>query len=213
MICVSLKETNPEKLLRILKKIEFAEIRLDSMTVDVASVRDIFSQHSCLIATCRPGLREDIERKTLLLAAVEAGAAYVDIEVESDDTFKDALVHESRRQGCKVIVSYHNLERTPNRAELEKVLSWCFESGADIAKIACKVRSERDNAQILGLLSDARPLVVIGMGHLGIITRIVGPYLGSRFTYAALEEGKETAEGQISKTQIEIILRRLNKDV
>ena len=47
MICVSLKETNPEKLLRILKKIEFAEIRLDSMTVDVASVRDIFSQHSC----------------------------------------------------------------------------------------------------------------------------------------------------------------------
>ncbi len=209
MICVSLKETNPEKLLRILKKIEFAEIRLDSMTVDMASVRDMFSQHLNLIATCRPGLRKDMDRKTLLLTAVKAGAAYVDIEVESDDVFKDALVQESRRQGCKVIVSYHNFSRTPDRAELDKIVSWCFESGADIAKIACQVRSKRDNAQILGLLSDPRPLVVCGMGSIGKITRIVGPSLGSRFTYASLEEGEETAEGQISKTQLEQILMRI----
>lgn len=212
MICVSLKETNPEKLLRLLKKIEFAEIRLDSMTADVANVRNIFSQHQNLIATCRPGLREDKDRKILLLTAVKAGAAYVDIEIESGNGFKSALVQESRRQGCKVIVSYHNFDKTPDRAELEKIVSWCFDSGADIAKIACLVRSERDNAQILGLLSDARPLVVIGMGPLGKITRIAGPSLGSLFTYAALEEGEETAEGQISKTELEKILESL-KDV
>lgn len=209
MICVSLKETKPEKLLRLLKGIEFAEIRLDKLTVDVESVRNIFSQHPNLIATCRPGLMEDRERKTLLLTAIKAGAAYVDIEVEGDNAFKDALVQESRRQGCNVIVSYHNFEKTPERAELEKIVSWCFDSGGDIAKIACLVRSEKDNARILGLLSDARPLVVIGMGHLGKITRIVGPNLGSLFTYAALEEGQETAEGQISKTKLENILKRL----
>lgn len=212
MICVSLKETNPEKLLQILTKIEFAEIRLDSLNADVASVRDMFSQHPNLIATCRPGLRNDMDRKTLLLTAVKSGAAYVDIEVESENVFKNALVQESRRQGCKVIVSYHNFKRTPDRAELDKIVSWCFESGADIAKIACQVRSERDNAQILGLLSDPRPLVVIGMGPIGKITRIVGPSLGSRFTYASLEEGEETAEGQISKIKLEKILKRL-KDV
>ncbi len=209
MICVSLKEADPEKLLHLLKKIEFAEIRLDSLTADVAIVRDIFSQHPNLIATCRPGLREDSERKTLLLAAVKAGAAYVDIEVEGENAFKNALVRESQRQGCKVIISYHNFEKTPERADLEKIVSWCFDSGADIAKIACLVRSERDNALILGLLSDARPLVVIGMGHLGKITRVVGPHLGSLFTYAAIEEGEETAEGQISKTKLEKSLKRL----
>jgi 3-dehydroquinate dehydratase-1 len=209
MICVSLEEKNLEELIQILQKVEFAEIRLDSMTIDISSVWNIFSQHSNLIATCRPGYQNNVSRKIQLLAAIEAGAAYVDIEVESENDFKRALIPEAQRQGCKVIISYHNFERTPDRPELEQIVTRCFDSGADIAKIACQIRSVKDNARILGILTDSRPLVVIGMGQIGKITRIVGPYLGSQFTYASLAEGRETAEGQINITQLSAILKKL----
>jgi 3-dehydroquinate dehydratase-1 len=209
MICVSLKETDPEILFQVLERIEFAEIRLDGLDASVAGVRDIFARHNNLIATCRPGPRNNKERKVLLSAAIMAGAAYVDIEVENDDSFKNAVIDQARRQGCKVIVSYHNFERTPDRLELEQIVDKCFVTGADIVKIACLVRSAKDNARILGILSDDRPLVVVGMGRLGKITRIAGPFLGSPFTYASFEEGKETAEGQINHMKVAEISERL----
>ncbi len=209
MICVSLKEKNAEKLTQILKKVEFAEIRLDSGGITLAEVRKIFSGHSNLIATCRPGALNDTDRKIFLLTAAKAGAAYLDIEVESDNAFKHDLIREARAQGCRIIVSYHNHQQTPDRAELDCIISRCFDSGADLAKIACHVRTIQDNARLLGILSGTRPIVVIGMGRLGKITRIAGPLLGSPFTYASFGEGKETAPGQINHLKLAEILKRL----
>jgi 3-dehydroquinate dehydratase-1 len=98
---------------------------------------------------------------------------------------------------------------TPVREELEHLIDWCFDSGADLAKLACMVQSNTDNVRLLGLLSDTKPKVVIGMGQLGKITRIVGPLLGSQFTYASLDEKKETAEGQINHILLRKILKSL----
>jgi len=54
----------------------------------------------------------------------------------------------------------------------------------------------------MGLLDSDRPLVVIGMGPQGAITRIVAPLLGSPFTYAAPEKGREVVEGQLDRHTI-----------
>jgi 3-dehydroquinate dehydratase-1 len=209
MICVSLKEKNSETCIRLIRKIDFAEIRLDKMDVGLEDVRDIFSSHPNLIATFRPTLRGEKDRESLLLEAIEAGAAFVDIEIESKETFKNALIKKALECGCKVIVSYHNFKMTPVREELEHLIDWCFDSGADLAKLACMVQSNTDNVRLLGLLSDTKPKVVIGMGQLGKITRIVGPLLGSQFTYASLDEKKETAEGQINHILLRKILKSL----
>ena len=210
MICVSIAEKTAESCLQALKRVDFAEIRIDKMAVGIEDVKRIFSRHPKLIATFRPGLADDKKRKELLSAAIEAGAAFVDVEVEASDRYKKTIVGMARTAGCKVIISYHNFERTPKKAELEHIIEWCFESGADIAKIACKVNSEKDNARLLGLLCEPRPLVVTGMGNMGKISRIVSPFLGSPFTYASLQAGKETAEGQIDKDSLERIFLVLN---
>ena len=209
MICVSLKEKDPETCIRLIRKFDFAEIRLDKMDVELADVQDIFSSHPNLIATFRPTLRGEKDRESLLLEAIEAGAAFVDIEIESKETFKNALIKKALECGCKVIVSYHNFKMTPVREELEHLVDWCFDSGADLAKLACMVQSNTDNVRLLGLLSDTKPKVVIGMGQLGKITRIVGPLLGSQFTYASFDEKKETAEGQINHILLRKILKSL----
>ncbi len=100
------------------------------------------------------------------------------------------------------------LEGTEGR--MLQIVALCFESGGDIAKIACKVNSERDNARLLGLLDSGRDVIVIGMGEKGRITRIVAPLLGSPFTYAAPARGRETADGQPDRETMERYLRMLS---
>lgn len=212
MICVSIGEPTIEKCMAALKGVDFAEIRIDRIKDGAVQIPTLFVRHRRLIATCRPGTLDDEKRRQLLERAIEAGAAFVDIELEADDGYKKSIINKARNMGCGVILSYHNFTKTPERAELEHIIDWCFDSGTDIAKVACKVLHTRDNARLLGLLNEKKPVVVIGMGKKGQITRIVAPLLGSPFTYAALAPGRETAEGQLDKGTLESILRRLRND-
>lgn len=213
MICVSIGEKTVDGCIDALRNLEFAEIRIDKIeNIALGGIQKIFSQPVRLIATCRPGgTLDENARKELLLSAIESGASFVDIEVENRDEYKKEVISAARKKGCKVIVSSHNYNRTPSCAELGQVLDWCFDSGADIAKIACMVNSEQDCARLLGLLDDHRKIVVVGMGKSGRIVRIAAPLLGSPFTFASLGNGKETADGQINKEEMEQIMKLLGE--
>ena len=95
------------------------------------------------------------------------------------------------------------------REELEQTIGWCFESGADIAKIACMANGEDDAARLLGLLDRKRRLIVIGMGEKGKITRVAAPLLGSEIAYASAGEGKESAPGQIEEKELERLMKAM----
>ena len=209
MVCVSLAEEDLEDCLSVLEDVDFAEIRLDRMRLSLDDVGTLFASHKQLIATCRSGPFSDRDRKALLLTAIEAGAAYVDVEVESDPSYREEIVAKANSLGCKVIVSFHDHERTPGAQELQEILAQCFLAGADVAKIACVAHSDRDNARLLGLLDREEKIVVVAMGKKGRLTRIVAPLLGSLFTFASLHAGKETAEGQIDKTVLEALIGML----
>lgn len=208
MICVSLAEKSLSACLEALELVDFAEIRMDAMPfLTTADIRAIFSRQTRLIATCRPGaLLSREERKMMLTTAIQSGAAYVDVEIDSEPDYRNGIVAEARRQGCTVIVSFHDFERTPERQDLKAILDSCFKAGAHVAKVACMVHSDQDNARLLGLLDTDRPVVVIGMGKKGQITRVLAPFLGSPFTIASLSRGKETAEGQIDKETLQTLL-------
>jgi len=214
MICVSLDERYSVDFLKALHNIDFAEIRMDRMVLTLEDIADIFSQPVMLIATCRPGVLDDQKRKAYLITAIDAGAKYVDIEVESDIAFKKEILDKAGSKGCKAIVSFHNFEKTPGDERLIEIATLCFSEGADIVKIACKANSVMDSARLLGMLGQEDfkdRLVVVGMGEEGKITRIVAPFLGSLFTYASLTEGMQTAEGQIEKTKMEEMTRLLRQ--
>jgi len=209
MICTSLAESTVEKCLDSLKGLDFAEIRLDQMLIEVNELNKIFSLPKKLIATCRPGTRNESERKSLLIAAMEAGASFIDIEIEANDKYREELVEKAKALGCQVIISYHNYKKTPTSTELKHLVQSCFQLGADIAKVSCQVHSHKDTLRLLYLLEDKRPLVVIGMGIKGKVCRVAAPFLGSAFTYASLKKGKETAPGQIDTQTLEDIIKRI----
>ena len=215
MICVSIDEQYSNNYLQLLDDVVMAEIRMDKMTLAGSDIKKIFAQPAMLIATCRPGALADAKRKEYLFAAIDAGAAYVDLELDSDDSFEKEVVEKARSRGCKVIISFHDYGKTPSKEVLKDITSRCMREGADIVKIACKVNRVADSARLLGLLGQEDlkgKLVVVGMGEKGRITRVAATYMGSPFTFASLAKGRETAEGQMEKERLEKIMELIDEE-
>lgn len=207
---MSLGGLSSEETIRVISDLKMAEIRIDLMKLSVEEVGAIFSSSTNLVATCRPGGIEDNKRLEFLITAIESGASYVDLEINSSREYRETIVKKAREVGCKIIVSYHNQSVTPSDVELENIVRECRDTGADIVKIACRANSYSDNARMLGLLGHEKNLIVIGMGEKGKITRIVAPLLGSPFTYASIAGGFETADGQIEAEKLKKLMEALS---
>jgi 3-dehydroquinate dehydratase type I len=211
MICVSVAERDFGRCRDALLDSELAELRIDQTDFSEDEVQELFALPVDIIATCRPGTKSLLQRTSLLLAAISSGAAYVDIEVDADINYFHTISDTAKQQNCRLIVSHHNWEHTPQMAELEKILALCFRMGADIAKIACHVHSFTDCARILSLYQKKREIIAFGLGKMGTFTRIASLFLGAPFTYAALAPGKETADGQLDRQRLQTILDALDE--
>ena len=202
MICVSIGKIPYEEISAILRQSPMAEIRMDLLDLSTDQLHEIFSSHNNLIATCRPGVHPEDQRSEMLQNALVSGAAYVDLEMEASEKWREPIQLLAESLKRKLIISWHNYENTPPAKELKSVVQSMFDAGADIAKIACQVNNEKDNAVLLGLYTEYKNLVAIGMGKQGIITRLAAPLLGAPFTFAATD-AYETADGQLSRSRME----------
>jgi 3-dehydroquinate dehydratase-1 len=195
-----------DELRHALKGVDRAEIRLERLAPTDEQLKEIFALPVELVATMRPGQHNDEARAHVLSLAAASGAAYVDVELDSPAPFREKVVAACRHTRCRVIVSFHDFEKTPEREALRDVVEDSFAAGGDVAKVACLARSPREAARLLALLDDGRPIIAIGMGPWGTITRLAAPLLGSPFTYAAPAAGKETAPGQLTVEQLQRLL-------
>lgn len=203
MICVSVIEKDISKIISVAHSAEMAEIRIDLCGMDEKAVADVFSQITVpTIATCRPEFCDDVKRAKLLKTAILSGATYVDVEIESQENFKNEILNFAHKKGCKCIISYHNYEETPPRQKLQEIIDTCFSQGADVAKIATMARSKRDAARVLSLYESNDNIVALAMGEEGKISRVACLYLGSPFSFAAIDETHASANGQLTVAQM-----------
>ncbi|MCL2480229.1 MAG: type I 3-dehydroquinate dehydratase [Spirochaetaceae bacterium] len=217
MICVSIGEKDYNNAIKVAALYDFAEIRLDLLeTVDKKIAEKIFSSHKNLIATYRKKDESDADTKQLsiLKTAIEAGATYVDIDINESIEFissvKSICISNNRQSGNKrntnLIISYHNYEETPSLDFLDKIIVHAAARGADVVKIACAVK---ETAHIERLLSipdyySSIKIAIAGMGEQGGRVRILSESAGSFFTYASHDMKSCTAEGQLDyKTILE----------
>jgi len=155
-----------------------------------------------VIATCRTAAAGGMFRATLgdqiavLSAAVRAGCQWVDMEMESLPKGGPAILRDLRP--AKVIVSYHDFQKTPPLAAVYRRL---MRLPADVVKIATYGRTLRDNLQIRRLLKSHRrqspKLVALAMGPSGLPSRLLALHWGSAFTYASPLNHSPAAAGQI----------------
>ena len=132
-----------------------------------------------------------------LLRAIELGTSIVDIELRTKNLENIVPVIKKRAQ-C--LISSHDLEKTPSLDEMKKLVRQELKAGADISKVVTTARSLEDNLTVLRLISEfpGVRLMACAMGPLGVVSRVLCPLVGGDFTYASIEKGRESAQGQLT---------------
>jgi len=143
----------------------------------------------------------EARRVERLLQAIELGADIVDIELRTRNL--DKIIQLVKRR-TKCLLSFHDLEKTPPLDEMKEMVRRQLKAGADVCKVITTTQGFEDNLTILHLISEfpGVRLISFAMGPLGCMSRILCPLVGGDFTYASIEKGKESAEGQITVQEL-----------
>jgi 3-dehydroquinate dehydratase-1 len=136
-----------------------------------------------------------------LLKAIELGAEMVDVEFRTKN-LKNIVPLVKKRVKC--ILSFHDTEKTLPLTELKNIVDGQIKAGADICKVVTTARDYQDNLTVLELVREFHTsrIVSFAMGYHGQTSRILSPLVGADFTYGSIEEGKESAPGQITVKQM-----------
>ena len=223
------------QILEALEQCEMAEIRLDSCRLSAREMQECFSSDVPLIATCRvaelmasePSLQDEsltpqsreikaaqIAEKRLCLA-IEAGARYVDVEIEAPKQMSKRVRNVAHENGTVFIRSYHDFEGTASVDALRTLVVKCHYHGADMVKVATVASSQEDAERVLSLyewcggmqgtdmenLADGG-LIAFCMGEDGRESRLECLRRGAPFTYAALDDDEPMAPGQWTMSEM-----------
>ena len=171
MICTTIQDRNLEQVLEALEHCEMAEIRLDRCPLSMKDIDECFTSDVPLVATCRvaevmktePSLQDESlspqsrEIKAMQIAerrlvrAIEAGARYVDVELEAQKQMSKRVRNAAHENGTVFIRSYHDFEGTDSLEALKAIVEKCVYHGADMVKIVTTAVSDEDVAKVMAL--------------------------------------------------------------
>ncbi len=205
-----------------LKDAKFLELRLDSLAKPgsvLGALTEFLGEHRDVtaIATCRRkdhgghfagSLTAELE---VLLKAAQAGCRIVDLEVESAEEARPAQLEKFREglrsTGSALLVSFHDFVRTRG---LEHAADRIAAFQPDFVKVVSTAHALTDNLAVLRLIEDrsrSAHVVGIAMGEEGLVSRVLGPRAGAAFTFASLDDGVETAPGQVTARTLRDLYR------
>ena len=215
MICTVIQHRNLQEILDILEHCEMAEIRLDRCSLSDNDIRLCFSSDVPLVATCRVGevLASDSSLNSVsasmvaekrLVAAIEAGARYVDVEVDAPRSMAKRVRRAAMENGTVFIRSWHDFEGTAPLPALRSMVDRCLKEGAEIVKIVTMAQCAADAGNMMSLYDGAAPgsLLAFCMGDYGRETRLGCLKKGAPYTYAALDAGDVAAPGQFTADEM-----------
>jgi 3-dehydroquinate dehydratase type I len=215
-ICVSILPKNSVEALNLIGAVEKAqadliEVRLDrlekstnlkelvgSTKIPLIATQKLTSEHGFFSGT-------EAERQRTLLNAAENGFEYVDVDLSSPN--RQETIDKLKQFGAKPIVSHHKFDGALSRSALEKVLEKEILCGANVCKIVLTAKKIEDNLIVLNFVathSGKAKLVCFCMGEAGKVSRLLSPMFGAFFTFASLEQGIETARGQMSIDEMKV---------
>ena len=220
-VCVAVTAAEPASLFRnaaaALAESRFVELRFDSLRSPADGAEPLTGFCAAhpgvtVLATCRRtagggGFAGSIEEQLQLLARfAQAGAALVDVELETLAEAAPARLRRFREElaGAPLLVSAHDFTGTGEIPDLESTLHRLRTLGAPaqpaIYKVVSTAQGLADNLRMLRFVeSAAREVPVVGlcMGVAGLPSRVLGLRSGAPFTFASATSGDPTAPGQV----------------
>lgn len=121
----------------------------------------------------------------------------VDVELDADDVVPEVVL-QARTQGKLVLGSHHNFLTTPSMEQLNALAERSQELGVDVLKVAAHCEHPEDLLRLALFTRSAapKPVVIIGMGDVGSVSRVLFPAFGSLLTYTFY--GEASAPGQLN---------------
>ena len=223
MICVPIIEskisTAIEQIEKANKITDMIELRLDYFsTLTETELKQLITKcKKPVICTCRrmeeSGFFKESESKriTVLKNAMKLKADYIDLEFDTPKIQKEKIFDykKEHKLKTKIILSKHYFGFTPQYEELQKLLDKMYTKKIEVVKIVTKANTYEDNKIMFELLRYAKrkgiKLIAFCIGNIGRDSRILSMPLGSFITFASLEKGKESADGQISIIELKKI--------
>lgn len=169
------------------------------------------------ILTCRTALEggqyagpESARLEMMRRAGTAAGngnrsPSFIDIEMSAYADSGDArralgvAVQRPERDGdtvTRLILSSHDFNTRPTDL-IRRCAAMASERDCRVVKIAFRARSVRDNLELLDLVADSpKPMIGLGMGAFGLMSRVLAGKFGGLLTFAALSREQATAPGQ-----------------
>ena len=204
-ICVPIQCRSQEKAIEIWKslkgKADLVEIWIDHIK-DLELQNLLKEKFTPVVCVCKKPIEMGKFKGTykqafeLLSTAAQLGSDYIDIPLSQINNFK------LKNKNCKLIYSYHNFTNTPSSSILLKKVKEMKKSGANVIKIATKIKSLQDSTRLILLANKIQelklPHIIIGMGEKGVITRVLTPTLGGEMMFAAYNKSKASAPGQLT---------------
>jgi len=193
------------------------EWRIDEMADDdgaiAATCRLVHESPLPCIVTCRSaeeggGFEGTEQTRIAILEALATGAhppRYIDLEWSAwqrsanlRQKVRLCIAHDAQLRALHtgLILSSHDFTtRPPDLLRRVAEMSAVDESG--VLKIVWMPRSVRDNLEALELAAGAtKPAIVLCMGEMGLMSRVLAPKYGAFLSFAAIDEGQESAPGQ-----------------
>lgn len=219
-ICASLAPQTIEQLerdsaLALRTGADFIEIRFDYLdrAEFEASLKLTESFKSRSVFTLRSKAQggrfegDEEERISMLQAMAGVKPMLLDIELDALES-SDILADLAEKSNTRILVSWHDFEKTPAAESLSNVLTRMRVFGNHV-KIVTMAQSTEDSLSLLRLYDVASGLypIFFAMGVHGVLSRVLCTIIGNApFTYASL--GDAVAPGQLTVKQMrEIYLK------
>ena len=193
------------------------ELRLDSFSRAKRLEQKLGTLPAPLIITARhpvEGGKNNLSsaaRRDLLLQYLKL-AKYVDVELRSATTHR-AVLDRAKRSGVGTIISFHDLETTPQLGSLRAKARRAKRLGAAVFKVATRTDTPAQLGRLIEFVFAAKfglPVSVMGIGKLGAISRLALAEAGSSLVYTALK--RAGVEGQIGLNEFRRFWQQINSE-
>ncbi len=206
---VIMTRANLRFALRMSAPPDLFEIRLDHLIKHLAEIEDTIKKlHAPIIMTARHPLeggasKLDAPQRAALLLRFLDHASYVDIELRALRELR-SVHRQARARKIGVIISFHDLKRTPSLSRLRAKGRAAIAAGADIIKVATRTDNYTQVQRLLDFFDEQHvdlAVSAMGIGKLGAKSRLALMRRGSVLNYAYL--GRASFPGQPSLRAIQ----------
>lgn len=218
--CLPIRKNKKDEVLKIIAEnpeYDFYEIWLDYIEdLDAEFVKILLTEYDqkLIFVFRRNNLEEenmDFANRKKYIEMLNGSKAYLDLDIEAQKDEVKFLTDE--KLNVSLIASYHNYEETPEYEKLDKIVTKMMEINPAVYKISTYCNSQEDALALLKVLlalnKEEVKKIILGMGENGLITRIFGTLWDNEMVFAPLKAEEASAEGQMTKRDLETIFERI----